>query len=584
MRRRQIGWVSLLLVLALAVPGGAHSTDAADLLRKAEEVRRKDPKAFAITLSELEKLEGTLSPPQSQHLRYLKAYRLALTGKYTEAIRDSVELHESTRDPALKLRAALLVANSAAVARDFTRGMRYLDLALGIVPQVSDVDLQQQALLVAGVLYNQYGQFLLAEQYAERVLAATRSPRIQCFGRQVRAEALMGRGALKDDVEVESAIAQCQSLDDPITTGFLRTYLARSWAARGNPRRAIGLLEAHLAGVDATGYPRLIGEVHGLLAEYRLSIGDVGAAEMHARHALAKSDGESHTLPLVTAHKVLYEVAVKRGNLADALSQYRSFADADKARLDDIKAREFAFQLSRHELEQKNHAIELLQKQNEVLKLQQEVSKVANHNAQLLLVLLAMVLAAIAYWAYKLKRVQMMFRRQAEMDGLTGISNRRHFRQKGEALLQRCAGSGREATMVLLDLDYFKRINDRHGHAVGDWVLQQVAVALQAASRESDICARLGGEEFAILSCGSDIDTARLIAQRCREHLAAIDTSVIGRPVTASFGCTSSAESGYAFESMFAHADAAMYQAKASGRDRVRVYGVGAARPSLSRR
>jgi diguanylate cyclase (GGDEF)-like protein len=309
-------------------------------------------------------------------------------------------------------------------------------------------------------------------------------------------------------------------------------------------------------------------------------LGDTAGAERDARAALSEAGNGAYSLPLVTAHKVLYEIALRRNDQAGALGHYRRYAEADKARLDEIKAREFAFQLSRHELQQKNQAIELLQKQNEVLKLQQEVSKASARNTQLLLLLLAMVLAAIGMWAYKVKRVQVAFRRAAEVDGLTGLSNRRHFRQNAEALLQRCAGAGRESSLVLLDLDHFKHINDRHGHAVGDWVLQQVAVAIQAACREGDVCGRLGGEEFAILSCGSDIEAARRIAQRCSEHLAAIDTSVIGRPVTASFGCTTSARSGYAFESMFAHADAAMYQAKAGGRDRVRAYGEGGVGPA----
>ncbi|GAB3746010.1 hypothetical protein GCM10028795_06980 [Lysobacter olei] len=268
-----------------------------------------------------------------------------------------------------------------------------------------------------------------------------------------------------------------------------------------------------------------------------------------------------------------YETALKRGDIAIALGEYRKYAEADKARLDEIKAREFAFQLSRHELQQKNQAIELLEKQNEVLTLQQQVSQASVQNSRLLLTLLGLVITAIALWAYKVKRVQVAFRRQAEVDGLTGISNRSHFRENAEALLQKCAGAGREASLVLLDLDYFKQINDTHGHAVGDWVLQQVAVACKAACREGDVCGRLGGEEFGILSCGSDMDAARRIAQRVRENLAAIDTTVIGQPVTASFGLTTSGRSGHAFEAMFTHADAAMYQAKAGGRDRVRAFG-----------
>jgi diguanylate cyclase (GGDEF)-like protein len=315
----------------------------------------------------------------------------------------------------------------------------------------------------------------------------------------------------------------------------------------------------------------LIGEINGLLAEYRLRNGDLSGAEDHAHRALEKGGKDAYSLPLVSAHKVLYEAALRRGDLNTALNEYRQYAEADKARLDEVKAREFAFQLSRHELQQKNQAIELLSRQNEVLRLQQEIGKKSATNNQLLVTMLLLVLGVGAYWAYKVKRVQMMFRKQAQVDSLTGISNRGHFREQAEAHLARCRATGREAALVLLDLDNFKRINDRHGHATGDWVLKQVAAACHASCREGDLFGRLGGEEFAILTCGGDLHTAERIAHQCREQLAAIDTSSIeGRPaITGSFCCATTRLSGHAFETLFSHADHAMYRAKAEGRDRV---------------
>ena len=309
-----------------------------------------------------------------------------------------------------------------------------------------------------------------------------------------------------------------------------------------------------------------------MLAEYRLIMQDLSAAEKHARAALAGSGNGAYSLPQVTAHKVLYEVALRRNDLAAALDHYRRYAEADKARLDEIKAREFAFQLSRNELQQKNQSIELLQRQNEVLRLQQEISKKSAMNNRLLVAMLLMVLGVGAYWAYKIKRVQVMFRRQAQVDSLTGVSNRRHFREQAETQLARCKANGREAALVLLDLDNFKRINDRYGHATGDWVLKQVAAACQASCREGDLFGRLGGEEFAILSCGGDVHAAERIAQECREQLAAIDTSQFDDEVpaiTASYGCATTKLCGHDFENLFMHADRAMYRAKAEGRDRV---------------
>jgi diguanylate cyclase (GGDEF)-like protein len=574
MKCKPIRAVTITMLLGICLVAWPAWAGIEDALKRAESVRTSSPRDFASALAGLAEFEPGATPNQKLHIQLLRTYQKALTGNYQSAITDAIDIHQRAEDPTLKFRAALLAANTAAVTREFSLGLRYLEIALAMQDRVPNADERHLGSLVAAVLYTEYGQHSLSLHYAEQLLSLETSPRTRCVAHEKKIEAEWKLGTRTvTERDVNLAIDACMAQKEPIATGLLRGYLARQWAELGKTSEAIDLLETHLPEVEATGFPRLIGEIHSLLAEYRQAGGDLVRAERHARKVLAMGTSDAYSLPLVTAYKVLFETALERGDLVAALSEYRKFADADKARLDEIKAREFAFQLSRHELQQKNQAIELLQKQNEVLKLQQEVSRASTRNTQLLLALLAMVLAAIGYWAYKVKRVQVMLRRQAEMDGLTGLSNRRHFRETGEALLQRCASTGREASMVLLDLDHFKHINDRHGHAVGDWVLQQVAVALQAACREGDVCARLGGEEFSILSCGSDMEAARRIAQRCREHLAAIDTSVIGRPVTASFGCATSARSSHAFETMFAHADAAMYQAKASGRDRVRVYG-----------
>lgn len=573
--------VGILLAVAW-LPSVVFAEDVDSMLRSADALRSRDPVAFGKELDRIDDFMSRSSELQNRQFRVLRAYQKLFAGKYDAAIKEALAVHAQADDVETQFRAALMVTNGAAITRDFSLGLRYLELALSQADRIREMEQRHRAFLAAAILYNQYGQFALGQDYAQRLLTRDASPRTHCIARQLHAESILGLGNVSlDEKQASAAIAECDGVGEVISATLLRGYLSQQWANRGDPGRAIDFLEGRLADVEATHYPRLIGEVHGMLAEYRLMTGNLVEAERHAREAIDNGAGDAFSSrPLVAAYKVLYEIALKRGDVRGALEQYQRYAEADKARLDEIKAREYAFQLSRHELQQKNQAIELLQKQNEVLKLQQEVSTASARNTQLLVLLLAMVLAAIGVWAYKVKRVQVAFRRAAEVDGLTGLSNRRHFRQNAEALLQRCAGTGREASLVLLDLDHFKHINDRHGHAVGDWVLQQVAVAIQGACREGDVCGRLGGEEFAILSCGSDIEAARRIAQRCSEHLAAIDTSVIGRPVTASFGCTSSARSGYAFESMFAHADAAMYQAKAGGRDRVRAYGEGGVGPA----
>jgi diguanylate cyclase (GGDEF)-like protein len=326
--------------------------------------------------------------------------------------------------------------------------------------------------------------------------------------------------------------------------------------------------------IEATGYPRLIGEVHARLAAMKLALGWREAADEHARRAVAQASGIANTLLLVQAHDVLYQNALHRGDTAAALAHYQRYADADRAYLDQVKARELAFQMARHESLQKSQTIALLNQQNDVLKLEQQVAVKTAQANRLLIGLLAVLVASMAYWGLQLKRMQGSLRRMAQTDALTGLANRHHFTRRAEAVLQQCRRDGIEVGLVMLDLDHFKDINDQHGHAAGDWALRAVAAACASACPAGNLAGRLGGEEFALLLVGMDLASAVGVARDCRQRIAAIDPRANGRgfDLTASFGVATSLACGHDLDALLARADDALYRAKREGRDRVRAH------------
>ena len=162
--------------------------------------------------------------------------------------------------------------------------------------------------------------------------------------------------------------------------------------------------------------------------------------------------------------------------------------------------------------------------------------------------------------------------RRARTDQLTGLANRRHFDEQIARVLAETDRFGGSASLVVADIDYFKAVNDTHGHDGGDAVLQSVAQAFQDGVRNVDTCARYGGEEIAVLLPQTNMDGARDFAERLRK---AIETRVVhyaGRPisVTASFGVATYPDSVATHDALFPTADRALYQAKAEGRNRVR--------------
>ncbi len=156
-------------------------------------------------------------------------------------------------------------------------------------------------------------------------------------------------------------------------------------------------------------------------------------------------------------------------------------------------------------------------------------------------------------------------------DGLTGIANRLQF---AEAMSQRVDakdGSGRPVSLILFDLDLFKRVNDDYGHTAGDLVLQQAAWAASSQVSDQDLLARIGGEEFAVLCSGSDLGKARALAERLRAAVerAEINFGTRRIPLTVSLGVAERMPEDSA-ESLFKRADTQLYAAKAAGRNCVR--------------
>lgn len=182
---------------------------------------------------------------------------------------------------------------------------------------------------------------------------------------------------------------------------------------------------------------------------------------------------------------------------------------------------------------------------------------------------LARSLVAQGRIALENARLHNLVRRQAQTDELTDLANRRQFMSALEQEMARTTRFGTPLSLVLFDLDRFKRVNDRCGHQVGDLVLRRTADAVRARIRGTDLAARIGGEEFAILLPGSDVAGAVTFAEALRGDIRR-EVAVEGLrwPTTASFG-VAEFRKGMSSETLVGAADRALYRAKAGGRNRV---------------
>jgi diguanylate cyclase (GGDEF)-like protein len=188
------------------------------------------------------------------------------------------------------------------------------------------------------------------------------------------------------------------------------------------------------------------------------------------------------------------------------------------------------------------------------------------------LALAALLAALVLVWSRNERMQELAV--QASQDPLTGLKNRRRFEEDLRTELARSHRYGIAGALLMLDLDHFKQVNDTLGHPAGDRVLAEIAAVLRGRARETDVLARIGGDEFAIVLPRCELDEAEEVAVE-------IATAIRGRmsaerdvpPITASIGIALFGTGRrLSYESVLGRADVAMYEAKGSGRDRVRIF------------
>lgn len=168
----------------------------------------------------------------------------------------------------------------------------------------------------------------------------------------------------------------------------------------------------------------------------------------------------------------------------------------------------------------------------------------------------------------KLEKANERIEKLSKTDVLTGLANRRHFMDYFEKMISQAQRHSNPISLVMIDLDKFKDINDSYGHQAGDDVLSALGNLLSRETRKEDLAGRIGGEEFAVILTQTDIEKADNYAERIRKEINQLEVDSVPAEITASLG-VSEMKDGDDSESLLKRADAALYEAKENGRNRV---------------
>ncbi len=186
---------------------------------------------------------------------------------------------------------------------------------------------------------------------------------------------------------------------------------------------------------------------------------------------------------------------------------------------------------------------------------------------------MVIVATGIGFLVMTTTRLQTQLRQQATTDALTGIRNRRWFIEHAEREFSRARRNQSPLSIVVIDIDHFKKVNDMHGHIAGDILLKAVAAALSEGLRSTDMLCRWGGEEFCVLLSDTPAQGAQAMLDRLRLQIAALEIHHQGKTLTAtiSVGIAQTSTRDASLDDTIARADHALYAAKNTGRNRVTV-------------
>ncbi|WP_394199885.1 GGDEF domain-containing protein [Shewanella waksmanii] len=562
---------SFIFLLSL-ISMSAHSLEKVDiLLDEAELNRSSDPSTYKDVLNKLDKLQREFTPLQSYKYKYYRAYQFAIKGDVKSAINLYEEVFYGVADISLKVKAGYSIFNLYAVERDFIKAISMHNEVMPLYASVTDASVKYSVMLASMVLFYELETYEKVLQYLEPDLNAKSSLKCKYHTMRVRARYKVSTLDFKRQ-DFEDVISLCNNSREPLFETLVRLDLLRFLLDTGHLRQAKLEGLKNLQTADSSQFSLVIQEYYYLLAKIHWELGEKSLALEFASQANQVGRGNKFSLPQTLTYQLLYQIEKQKGNFEQALFYAEKYAEADKAYLDEVQAKALAVKMAEAEVIEKNRRIEALAQQNQLLKLEQKVDIQAQENNRLIITVMLLLILFISVWAYRTKMVQKELKRLSQFDYLTKVFNRRHFTFLGEQALQLAARKQQPISVIMLDLDYFKQINDRYGHSIGDKVLVKAASELKQLTRKSDVFGRLGGEEFALVLPDCSQHQAAVFAERCREQLARIAfVSESGEPfqVTASFGVTDAQLSGFNLTKLLCDADTALYSAKGASRNQV---------------
>jgi len=542
------------------------------------ELALKSNPALALTLiDELVSEQTELTSEQYSRLLVLQSVQHLYGGKFAAAIK-VLKQAESLNPPKKLLNSINLYQASAYLGlHEYQQALDVMSTNLSRIEEIEDTEIKISSYLRLVNLYldlQAYGEMF---RYAGLALTLSRgkSAKNECYSLLYLAVAELKTSNLEmAESRFKNSRDFCQLNNLPVIVAMSKKGLGDVAIKQGNYVVAESYLLQALDEYRTFKFQIEINSTHSLLSETYLGLMQTEKAQEYADLVMALPDEPINLNYKKIATKVLAELASKRGEHALAYQYLSQHQNITSTLLDDIKAKANAYQMAKFENGEKSREINMLNHERELYTAREQMRALKRNNDRMGLLIVGGSFVLLAMFAIAITGQKRKYKKLAQNDPLTGILNRSTAQNMAENRYIKDTFKSLEFSVIMFDVDHFKRINDSFGHGTGDWVLKHVCETILINCRSSDIFTRFGGEEFVLFLPGTDAETAQKIAEQHRLAIEAMDTRYSGRDFTlsASFGVTSSSSDDLSLDPLLHRADIAMNYSKGNGLNRVTLY------------
>jgi diguanylate cyclase (GGDEF)-like protein len=456
---------------------------------------------------------------------------------------------------------------------EYAAGLADLRQSQSLYEALGKPDHALTALNGIAILYNRLGDYTQAKDIYTQALKSQESSGLE----REQAVTLHNLGRAHENLGEWGAARQAfgaaleiaTRIDYPRGEAYSLRGLASVSNAEGEPRQALRTLARAIALQRQTPDARLLAQIQLAkgIALHRLGRYDSSVAALEA--ALAVFREVKSLAEIAATYAALADVYAAMGDWKSAYRYESRFKRSSDTLFNRQLDQRFATLKVEFDTAAKEKENELLRKANEANEIALSQQRRAGTLQGIVIGLVVTLTLLLATLTLRERRTSRRMQALAMTDELTGVPNRRYVLSRLEQLLDR--EPRLPCSILIIDIDHFKRINDTHGHPIGDQVLQIVASELRAGIKAPATIGRLGGEEFIVLLPATDAGQARTEAERIRERITGIEsTGGFGDRITASLGVATSIPGRDSVSEMLRRADSALYAAKNAGRNCVR--------------